>query len=362
MMDAAATWPDRRASEIMSKLAPLRELASIPFHFHVHPGASTLAYFPADLDEELEQWSPAPFRYCRGESLEPGPQIAVVQSIGIDGEALRIWELRERLGPLAIIVVWLWDNHTAYIPNLRAAQAADLVFFSHSPHSEYLFNPASAVAGHLPACSAQWRHDGAAALYQAGAIARRRRGLLLNYVEYGFADARNEVIAAVRDNIPEATVLSMPAGNRSRYFEMTRQQRFAEWMEYKATLILPISDDLSTRLFDALLCGLVPIVPNNIPDIDLLVSDDEQRRLGIVRIGSYATDEIRHATQLALRNFDSLGREGADARHVLALGHHLLINRITALLQTIHMLITNTIDIRFVDGSSGPALYVVAGT
>lgn len=311
---------------------------------HAHPRANAFAYFPADLDEELEQWPPAPFRYCRDENQEPGSQIAVVEPIGVNGEALRIWELLERLGPLAIIVVWLWHNHTAYIPNLRAAQAANLVFFSHSPHSEYLFDPASAVAGHMPACSAQRRH-----------------GLLLNYVEYGFADARNPVIAAVRKNISEATVLSMPAGNRSRYFEKTRTQRFAEWMEYKATLILPISEDLSTRFFDALLCGLVPVVPNNIPDIDLLVSDDEQRRLGIVRIGSYGTDEIRQGTQLALRNFDSLGREGADARHLLALDHHLLINRITALLQTIHMLITDTIDIRFGDGSSGPALYVVQG-
>lgn len=362
MMDAAATWPELRASEIMSKLARLRELASIPFGFHVHPSTNPFAYFPADLEEELEQWSPAPFRYCRGENQEPGPQIAVVHSIGTTSEALRIWELRESLGPHAIIVLWLWDNHTAYIPTLRAAQAADLIFFSHSPHSEYLFNPASAVAGHLPACSAQWRHDEAAALYQAGDIAQRRHGLLLNYVHYGFAEARNKVIAAVRENIPEATVLSMPAGNRTRYFDKSRRQRFAEWMEYKTTLILPLNDDLSTRLFDALLCGLVPIVPANIPDIDSAIPEVEQQRLGIVRINSYEIEEIRYAVQLALQNFDSLGREGADARHLLALGHHLLTNRISTLLQTIHMLIAGTIDIQFGDGPSGPALYVVQGT
>jgi len=352
------SWPETRASEITSKLARLGELSSYPFRFHVNPSADRLAYFPSDLDQELEQWSPEPFRHYASENQAEGPRIVIVQSIGVAEEARQIWELRENLGPDAIIVLWLWDNHTAYIPNLRSAQAADLVFFSHSPHSEYLFNPASAVAGHLPSCSAQWRRDEAATFFQTADFSSRRHSLLVNYVEYGFASERNAIIAAVRENIPEATVLSMPAGNRERYFNKSARQRFAEWAEHKATLILPVHEDLSTRLFDALLCGLVPIVPTNIPDIDLLIPEQEQESLGIVRINSYEIDEIRHATQLALRNFDECGRDGAFARHLLVLDHHLLINRITALLHTIYMLIDGSITINFTDGRSGPALYV----
>lgn len=358
MRGAAASWPEARISEITSKLTRLGELASYPYCFRVHPSASNLAYFPVDLNAELEQWSPAPFHYVASETRMTGPQIVIFQSIGIADEARQIWELRESLGPHDIIVLWLWDNHTAYIPNLRSAQAADLVFFSHSPHAEYLFSPASAVAGHLAACSAQWRRGEATAFFQATDFSARRHSLLVNYVEYGFASERNTVIAAVRKNVPEAAVLSMPAGNRKRYFNKSAEQRFAEWTEHKATLILPIHDDLSTRLFDALLCGLVPIVPTNIPDIDLLIPENEQQRLGIVRINSYEMEEIQHATQLALQNFDRLGREGAAARHHLVLDHHLLINRITALLHTIYMLIEGSISIRFTDGHCGPALYV----
>ncbi|KAF0166946.1 MAG: hypothetical protein FD157_108 [Rhodocyclaceae bacterium] len=352
------SWPETRVSEITSKLARLGELSSYPFRLHVHPSADRLAYFPSDLDQELEQWSPEPFRHYASENQAEGPRIVIVQSIGVLDEARQIWELRENLGPDAIIVLWMWDNHTAYIPNMRSALAADLVFFSHSPHANYQFNPSSAVTGHVPACSAQWRRDEAAALFLATDFSARRHSLLVNYVDYGFATERNSVIAAVRTNIPEATVLTMPSDNRERYFQKNAQQRFAEWAEHKAALVLPIDKDLSTRLFDALLCGVVPVVPTNIPDFDLLIAEDEQQRLGIVRINSYEVEEIRHATQLALWNFDQLGREGALARHLFALEHHLLINRITAILHTIYMLIDGSISIRFADGRNGPALYV----
>lgn len=351
-------WPKVRAAGITSRLASLSRLNSLPYRFLADPTASTLSYFPVDLHAELEQWSPAPFRYCRPEDRVTGPQLVVFHSIGIPDEARRLWELRATLDPQAIIVLWMWDNHTAHISNLRSALAADLVFFSHSPHADYLFNPASAVVGHVPACSAQWRHDDAAQLFRETGYAPRRHSLLMNYVEYDFAGERNAVIAAVREQIPEAAMLSMAAGDRRRYFGKSSQERFAEWAQHKTTLILPISEDLSTRLFDALLCGLVPIVPTSISDLDAIVPDEEQQALGIVRIGSYNVNEIRRATQAALQNFDELGPDGMLARHRLVLEHHMLGNRLTALLQMMYMLLDGSCEIRFRDGAHGPALYV----
>lgn len=352
-------WPSARATELLSKFARLRNLSSYPYCFLTNSFVSgKLAYFPSDLDQELRQWSPEPFRHYADEIEVTGPRIVIFHSVVAPDEAGCIWELRKSLGPDAIIVLWMWDNHTAHIPNIRSAQAADLVFYSHSPHTDYLYNPASAVAGHVPACSAQWRHDEAAALFQATISSTRRHSLLVNYVDYNYASERNAVIAAVRENIPEATVLTMPATDRKRYFQMSPQRRFAEWAEHKATLILPVQDDLSTRLFDALLCGLVPIVPTNIPDIDLLISEEVQQRLGIVRINSYQIDEIRRATQSALQSYDRLGPEGATARHRFVLDHHMLVNRMSALLQMIYLLIAGKLDVKFMNGRSGPALYV----
>jgi FkbM family methyltransferase len=107
-----------------------------------------------------------------------------------------------------------------------------------------------------------------------------------------------------------------------------------------------------------LLCGLVPIVPTNIPDFDLLMPEEVQERLGIVRINSYQIDELRLATQSALQTYDRLGPEGALARHSCVLSHHMLGNRIAALLQMIHMLISGKLDIRFMNDHSGPGLRV----
>ena len=63
MMDATANWLDMRASEIVSKLARLSKLDLYPSRFHDHPAAGNLAYSPTDLDEGLEQLSPAPVCY-----------------------------------------------------------------------------------------------------------------------------------------------------------------------------------------------------------------------------------------------------------------------------------------------------------
>ncbi len=352
-------WPSARATEILSKLARIGTLSSFPYSFRTNPYVGDkLAYFPSDLNQELRQWSPDPFRYYANEGEVDGPRIVIFHSDGGPDEANRIWDLRQTMGPDAVIVLWMWDNHTAYIPNVHSAQTADLVFYSHSLYTDYLHNPASAIAGHVPACSAQWGHDEAAALFQATTSSRRRHSLLVNYVRYDFASERNAVITSVRENIPEATVLTMPATDRKRYFQLSSQQRFVEWAEHKATLILPVRNDLSTRLFDAMLCGLVPIVPTNISDIDLLISEEDQQRLGIVRINSYDIDEIRLATQSALQNYDRLGPEGALARHRFVLDHHMLVNRIAALLQMIYMLISGNLDIRLRNDRSGPALLV----
>lgn len=344
----------------MAAMRKLGTLESIPFRFLTNPTTNALNYFPDDLASEIAQWCPRPFEFLPEDATTDGPQLVAVQSIGIVEDAQRIWELRANLGPEAIIAVWLWDNHTAYIPNLRAAQAADLVFFSHSSHSDYLQNPASALVGHVPACSAQWRHDDAAKLHERFSGAARRSELLVNYVEYPHAEERNRVIAAVREGIPEAAVLSMPAGDRKRYFCKDRAERFAEWARHKTTLILPLCEDLSTRVFDALLCGVVPIVPTNIPDFDLVIPDEVQQELGIVRITSYEIDEIRNAWRTAEANFDRLGPSGVEARHRHVLDNHLLINRITELLQITYMLATEALHLRFRNGAQGHALYVGA--
>lgn len=351
-------WPEIRVRALGSQLSHCRDKQEILYSIWLHPMIQKLGYFPADIERELAAWTPGPFRMVDHSCAGERPDIVIFVSHCYRDEALALWELREALGKDTLIAVWMWDNHTDFIGNMKTALAADIVFFSHSSHSDYLYNPASAVCTHIPACSAQWTRASAEAAFRDCVGGERQHSLLMNYVNYSFASERNAVIADVHANIPEANVLLMPAGDRSRYFSQAPTERFAEWTQHKATLILPIRNDLSTRVFDALLAGLVPIVPTNIPDIDLLFSAETQQSLGIVRIDSYAIDEIRRAVDQALRNFDAMGPAGVLNRHQFVVQNHLLINRVTAMLHIVFQLIQGKLAVSFGDGPFGPALYV----
>lgn len=359
----SSLWPSARAEDLLERARALATQQTLPFSFHVNPVVSKLRYFPDDLGQELAHWAPEPFFYVppSHKSTDQGV-IHIFHSIGVPGDAAWLWALRESMGPRDLIVSWMWDHHTAYVPNLKTSLASDFVVYSHSNHSAYLHTPTSVIAGHIPLCSAQWEHHVARNLFHQCAQGERQHTLLMNYVHYDFAPKRNAALATIREHIKEAHTVIMPANDRSRYFMKTPLERFEEWARHKATIILPMNDDLSTRVFDALLAGLVPVIPSNITDFDLLVPPAEQASLGIVRIDSYELDELKAGAQLALQTFDDQGRDGMLARHHYALENHLLINRITGILYFFHQFVTGDVSLEFGEGNSGCALYPVPAT
>jgi hypothetical protein len=98
-------------------------------------------------------------------------------------------------------------------------------------------------------------------------------------------------------------------------------------------------DDLSTRFFDALAAGQVPIVASNILDLDRIVPPDLQARLPIIRLQDYTVPALREAHERATAAFDREGNEGAERRHRFILENHMLAHRTRVLLdQTAQML------------------------
>lgn len=351
-------WPSLRAAGITERLRGLITKPEISYTFESGIPASIFRYFPANLDQELAAWTPGPFRYIPAESATEAPDIVIVTTHGNDLSE-RLWAIRERCVNDPVVVIWCWDNHTGYLANLVTATAADFVIPCHSNEVSYLFNNSSVVSSHVPLCCAQWSRDEAERFFAShGAMARKHK-LLINYVSYPYAVERNEVIARMGTEIPEAEVLLMPAHDRTRYFAGTTEGRFAEWTAYKATIILPVTTDLSTRFFDALLAGLVPIVPRAITDVDRIIPAETLDALGVVRIGSYDIEEIRNAVHEALYRFDVMGHDGVLARHRFVLEHHMLINRVTAILHLMYMHAARELGIEFSDGAFGHALYQV---
>jgi hypothetical protein len=349
-------WPVARASAIAARARALVERGSATYTFIPSFETDPIRYFSSGWAAELAALSPAPFRFVAPLEGLSEVDVLIVTAHGADLYAC-LWKLRAMAAEPALLAVWLWDNHTETLNNARTVLAADLVFPSHAYAAGYLFNPASITAVHLPACTAQWTCDEAARLFAAHAGAIRRDKLLVNYVDYS-GSWRRQVLNQLAA-VPEAQVLVMPEDHRRRYFSKTSSERFAEWAEYKATVILPLDRDLSTRVFDALLAGLIPVVPRMVHDFDLVVPPAIQEALGIVRIDGVDVASIRTGAALAFQRYDRMGRQGAMLRHRYVLEQHSLVSRVLTVLEVVRQLGTGQAMTRFMEGPDAVGLCVV---
>ncbi len=349
-------WPQRRADELNALFQRLAGLNEIYYSFVPSPDTDFLGYFPKDIELELDRVSQGRLRRVPLAGEHGAQADIVVLTAHGPNRASEIWELRERLKPGAIVAVWLWDNHLGPQFNLQVTLACDVAFPSHWDDADYLYNPATLVGSHVPACSAQWSAASAERLMAETGFGERLHKVLANYVEYHFA-SRTAILKTLSKEIGEVEVLMMPAGDRTRYFSMSSADRFAEWTAYKAALILPVTSDLSTRVFDALLAGMIPVVPTSIVDFDTVLPPAIQGSLGIVRFDSLDIEAIRHASCRALEIFDAMGAEGVQRRHRYAIEHHMLANRIRLMLDNLLFLASGELTVEFGDGPHGPALY-----
>ena len=333
----AANSPSERAQAIAGRIRSILKGGAGALTFVASEETGHLRYFSAEAYGDISAGLRAPFRWLPFENyLRDEARILVVTGHGSD-QSGPLQELRAHEHPDAVLAVWLWDNHISNVNNRRTALAADIVFPSHAYHSSYLANPLSILGPHIPACSAQWSRTEATRLFHAHGSGWRSGKLLVNYVDYEFSP-RSALLRRLAAEAPEADVMLMSADRRERYFANSPADRFREWAAYKATVILPVDQDLSTRVFDALLAGLIPIVPRTIRDFDFVVPPAIQKSLGVIRIDAPSLETIRDATREAVRRFDELGAGGASARHEYALRNHLLDNRVLAMAESIRQL------------------------
>src|SRR5207248_1934622 len=132
---------------------------------------------------------------------------------------------------------------------------------------------------------------------------------------YPFATARNNVLDAVRAALPNNAITTPE--NEFVYFDRPLADRLAEWCSYKTSLIVPLKRDLSSRIFNVLLTGQIPLMPRDVPDLDRVIPPELQARLPILRFGD-TVDSVVSAHDAALEAFDRDGLEGGLRRHRFA--------------------------------------------
>ena len=338
-------------------LARLRAaLARAAPQVHVYAAEYERIRYLAPLAQDSWPAAGRSWRVTSGQEFPERVDVLIITDHGTDLLA-PIWNLR-RTRPDAVCLLWLWDNHLKYQNNFRSAVAADGYFASHGFCMDYLLNPYSARLGHLPMGCAQWN---AAEIGAALASARPRSDkFLAAYVEYEFSP-RHRFLQGLA-NIPEAALLLMAPQDISRYFGQSKAQQLAEWCSYKTSVVVPVERDLSTRLFDALACGQIPLVSDAVVDLDRVIPPELQASLPILRFRDGDTGALLAAHAEAIRRFDAEGEAGIRRRHHFVASGHMLQHRLAAMLAVLVALDQGQAGIAYHPASGGLTLQARAGT
>ncbi|MCW2249543.1 hypothetical protein M2352_005226 [Azospirillum fermentarium] len=242
-------------------------------------------------------------------------------------------------GKNGISCIWLWDHHHMFGTSLSISSYFDIVFPIHETSVDYLKTINTHVMNSLPAATYQFGsiHEMEEMYIKFGAR-QRSDSLYGGFREYPDM-SRNFILRECIEKITENNLYLRPQNiiNDKYYNLPTTEDRFAEWVNHKVSLSVSINTDIPIRIFDALSAGQIPLVCSNINGLDHIISVEDQLRLPVIRFNYYDINEIRRAYEIALKQFDQGGREGAYKRHLYAMRNHTMVNRIARMIETLRL-------------------------
>jgi hypothetical protein len=241
-----------------------------------------------------------------------------------EGEEALLFNLRKN-NIAKFYFAWMWDNHHHHLINIRTAMLADVVFSSHWHKHQYLNYPITLCGAHVPPYSRQWSAHLILQIYPDGLPTARADGLFGGFGRYQWLPERNAFIEQLMKRCPDHALSLVDVES---YFRLPITDRLAAWMKHKVHLIVPVARDVSTRVFEALMTGQIPLVPDNVPDLDCVVSPDLQQLLPILRWRHGSIESVQAAWRAGVARFDSEGAVGVVRRHAFARDHHSLIARL----------------------------------
>ncbi|MBR8826989.1 MAG: tetratricopeptide repeat protein [Gomphosphaeria aponina SAG 52.96 = DSM 107014] len=231
-----------------------------------------------------------------------------------------------------LAITWSWDNHTDYNMNIQVAKGTDIFIPGHGFTEKIYRNNNSIIAKSIPLCTSQWTGEEAQEFFAIYGHKERSNKLFGGFTKYAHGEKRNVLLDQIIEQMPESQVFMFGVGNTSVYFDLTPAQRFEQWATYKVSICVPVKNDLPLRFFDALLSGQIPIVSEDIFDLDAVIPPYMQAMLPVIKFRNYDVESVQTAYQEAITRFDAEGIEGINRRHKFALENHLFVHRLDAIL------------------------------
>ena len=209
---------------------------------------------------------------------------------------------------------------------------------SHQFCANYMRSPCTILGAHVPLASNQWSRARARHLFAASKQLARRDGLHGGFVTWRLQELedREKLVSECLAYLPENAIRVIDWRERQSYFGQSAEDRWHDWASYKVELVLPMKFDLSSRFFDSLLVGQVPLVPTWCRDLNDVIPVAMQETLPVIRFGAATAEAVEIAWREAIRRFDADGEAGMLRRHAYALENHHLVDRLKAICRQIN--------------------------
>lgn len=285
-----------------------------------------------------------------GSNLEPLKVTsfdAVVLLIHLKNEDELIWELRKR-GFSGTVIAWFWKNYIKHHKNAKVADEVDVCIPGHGFIAEMLRNRSSILEEVVPLGTSEWTIEEAKRFFANYGYQDRTNELLVGFIRYDLAKTLVlqqllpykvvKLIEQLKGAIPIFHIAFWDKAQQDDYFGLTSERRFANWTKYKVSLFLALDNELSSRLFDALLWGQIPIVPKDILDLDQVIPPSIQAALPVIRLHDFDVDSVKETYEKALARFDAEGIKGIERRHKFARENNMFVHRIEAIFNILNRL------------------------
>lgn len=155
-----------------------------------------------------------------------------------------------------IIVVWDWDNHHHLHVSSFLAAVSDVYFPTHKAHN-FELNYLNDRMFRMPSAAYQWCDADILQNIDSILHGKRISDVGGRFVKYGLFPGRNKCVEVLSEKCKNIGFLD----DLGRYMAQSSEDKLNDWLKFKCQWIVPTLNDVSTRVFDALVTGNVIIIP-----------------------------------------------------------------------------------------------------
>ncbi len=226
-----------------------------------------------------------------------------------------------------IFVGWDWDNHHWFNMSSFLAAHTDLYVPAHHENLFLLTRFNWLTIGPVYASTIQWSKQFLGDHLGEIVSSQRSDDPLGKHVYYAKFQFRNRIVTTLNQFFTSV-------GFTERNFHVrSADDRLEEWCSHKSHWIVPVLNDVTIRIFDALITGGIPIVPESLrflPPVNAIPKD---------YFLFYGPQDIVNPKPLAEKArelFDKGGRDKLLERHHYALNNHHVEISITEILEYVN--------------------------